>query len=80
MYFLFSEGKKSSRQEILHNIEPMSRPIGKRLKSSAFDNRIMAALRQGDWKLLTGNPGKIDGNFKNKIKRNSISRLNFKNS
>lgn len=53
-----SEGKKSSRQEILHNIDPMSRPVGRRLKSSPFDNRIMAALRQGDWKLLTGNPGK----------------------
>ncbi|XP_062594709.1 arylsulfatase B-like [Saccostrea cucullata] len=47
----------SQRKSILHNIDPLYPPVGQRLLSSPFDNRIRAAVRMGDWKLVTGFPG-----------------------
>ncbi|XP_037537856.1 arylsulfatase I isoform X7 [Nematolebias whitei] len=54
-----SEGAESPRQEILHNINPLHRrPSGPR--SSVWDTSVQAAIRVGDWKLLTGDPGHGD--------------------
>lgn len=54
-----SEGSAvNQRSSILHNIDPLFQPVGHRLPKSPFDNRIRAAVRFGDWKLITGSPGK----------------------
>ncbi|OWF39966.1 hypothetical protein KP79_PYT04298 [Mizuhopecten yessoensis] len=52
-----SEGAKSPRDTLLHNIDPLTKPVGDKLEGSPFDNRYRAALRVGDWKVITGNPG-----------------------
>ncbi len=46
-------GKSSPRTEILHNIDPLERPRPKH----GYISCPHAALRVGDWKLLTGCPG-----------------------
>ena len=51
-----SSGDPSPRQEILHNIDPLMPKHGSRLNISKFDNRVRAAIRVGNWKLITGNP------------------------
>jgi len=51
-----SDGKPSPRKELLHNIDPLLPRRGPRLNISKFDNRIRAAIRVGNWKLITGNP------------------------
>ncbi|XP_061189376.1 arylsulfatase B-like [Saccostrea echinata] len=51
------ESTPSQRRSILHNIDPLYPPVGQRLPTSPFDNRIRAAVRMGDWKLVTGFPG-----------------------
>ena len=55
-----SENAKSSRTEILHNIDPLNRvtnndntPILDAIQMG-FDTAVQAAIRVGDWKLLTG--------------------------
>ena len=54
----FSEGTLSNpRKAILHNIDPLFKPLGHKLPKSPFDNRVRAAIRIGDWKLITGSPG-----------------------
>jgi len=40
----------------LHNIDPMYKKKGKSV-SKVFDTSVQAALRHGDWKILTGDPG-----------------------
>ncbi|XP_069119491.1 arylsulfatase B-like isoform X2 [Argopecten irradians] len=52
-----SEGAVSPREVLLHNIDPLFEPVGDTLEGSPFDNRYRAALRWGNWKLITGNPG-----------------------
>ncbi|XP_029377690.1 arylsulfatase I [Echeneis naucrates] len=62
-----SEGLPSPRTEILFNIDPVSRrpgePYDKTLVTNGFgiwDTAVRAAIRAGDWKLLTGNVGDGD--------------------
>ena len=52
-----SNGDPSPRTELLHNIDPLTPLRGSRLDISDFDNRVAAAIRVGDWKLITGDPG-----------------------
>ncbi len=47
----------SPRKELLHNIDPMEPKRGKREHHGTFDQRQRAAIRVGDWKLITGDPG-----------------------
>ncbi|XP_041369203.1 arylsulfatase B-like [Gigantopelta aegis] len=52
-----SQGKPSPRKELLHNIDILYPKVGKPMFTDTFDTRIRAALRVGDWKIITGNPG-----------------------
>ena len=52
-----SRGTASPRKELLHNIDLLRWKRGVNLNISRFDNRIAAAIRVGDWKLITGFPG-----------------------
>lgn len=49
-----SKGKPSKRNEILININPLVIAPGEPLFNNTFDTTISAALRQGQWKLITG--------------------------
>ena len=50
----------SPRKDILHNIDPLFKPAGTPLPNVTFDTTQRAALRSGDWKIITGNPGQIN--------------------
>ncbi|XP_060572636.1 arylsulfatase B-like [Ruditapes philippinarum] len=52
-----NQGKSSPRKEILHNIDPLYKPSGRPLSNTTFDTTRRAALRVGDWKVITGYPG-----------------------
>lgn len=54
---MLSEGSASARDTILHNIDPVTAPIGERVYKDTFDTRVRAALRWKQWKVITGNPG-----------------------
>ena len=58
-HFVFSNNVLSQRKELLHNINPIIGKIGQRKCNDSFDNRIRAAIRVGDMKLLTGNIGEL---------------------
>ena len=58
-FFIRSMNQQSPRKELLHNIDLLYPPIGKRLYPDSYDNRFRAAIRVGDMKLLTGSVGKI---------------------
>ena len=53
----FRKGCESPRQELLHNIDPIYDLHGNKTADSKFDVRVRAALRVGDWKIITGDPG-----------------------
>ncbi|XP_067932396.1 arylsulfatase B-like [Watersipora subatra] len=46
----------SPRKELLHNYDPLMPSYGFKRKNSPFDNRLQAALRVGDYKIVTGAP------------------------
>uniref|UniRef100_A0AAY4CJS9 Sulfatase N-terminal domain-containing protein n=1 Tax=Denticeps clupeoides TaxID=299321 RepID=A0AAY4CJS9_9TELE len=55
-----SEGRESPRLEILHNIDPLQKRVrhgSLRRGWGIWDTAVQAAVRVGDWKLLTGDPG-----------------------
>jgi len=54
-----SDAEPSPRKELLHNIDPLTPKHGSRLNISKFDNRVQAAIRVGNWKLITGNPDPV---------------------
>lgn len=49
------------RTEILHGLDVFQPPKGTPLAGSPFDTRIMAGLRNGDWKVITGDA--VDSNW-----------------
>jgi hypothetical protein len=55
--FLNSNNQLSPRTELLHNIDPLYKEQGKQLYPNTFDTRVRAAIRVGDLKLITGDPG-----------------------
>ncbi|KAL4660928.1 arylsulfatase J [Arapaima gigas] len=55
-----SEGRPSPRQDILHNIDPVYTKAESgswKAGLGVWNTAVQAALRVGDWKLLTGVPG-----------------------
>ncbi|KAK3749068.1 hypothetical protein RRG08_034043 [Elysia crispata] len=54
---MIRDGKPSARTEILHNIDILTPLQGSRVYKDKFDTRIKAAIRVGDYKLITGDPG-----------------------
>lgn len=67
VWLTISEGLPCPRTEILFNIDPVSRKPGEPYETSLvqngfgiWDTAIRAAIRAGDWKLLTGNVGDGD--------------------
>ena len=51
------EGKAGAREELLHNIDIWYPLKGSMLFNFTFDTRVRAALRVGDFKIITGDPG-----------------------
>ncbi|KAH3795498.1 arylsulfatase B-like [Dreissena polymorpha] len=56
-----NNGDKSPRTELLHNIDPHYAKHGRPALNGTFSTSIRAALRMGDWKIITGDPG--DGSW-----------------
>ncbi|XP_076436341.1 arylsulfatase B-like [Babylonia areolata] len=54
---MISQGQKSTRSEILHNIDILFPRNGDNLYPDIFDTRVRAAIRDRDYKLIVGNPG-----------------------
>lgn len=66
-----SSGLPSKRHILLHNIDILMRKKGMSRYNGTFDTRVRAAIRVGDMKLITGNPG--DGSWVTPPSHNSKS-------
>ena len=60
-----TDGDPSPRKQILHNIDSLSPKHGFLWNISDFDNRVQSAVRVGNWKLITGQPGDPDNEMSN---------------
>ncbi|XP_012938399.2 arylsulfatase B-like [Aplysia californica] len=58
MWDTISRGTPSERTVLLHNIDPLFPKRGVPLYNDTFDTSVRAAVRVGDMKLITGDPGK----------------------
>ncbi|XP_005099114.1 arylsulfatase B [Aplysia californica] len=58
MWDTISRGTPSERTVLLHNIDPLFAKRGVPLYNDTFDTSVRAAVRVGDMKLITGDPGK----------------------
>jgi len=56
---IYSEAETSPRKELLHNIDPLEPAAGQPVYNGTFNTSITAALRVGNWKIITGSPGKL---------------------
>ena len=73
---------ESPRTELLHNIDPLKSTKASHI-IKGFDTSVQAAIRVGDWKLLTGDPGfdewvkppELD-NIMTTLKKNVIRKSN----
>ena len=75
---VYSSNKElSPRKELLHNIDSLYDQRGKRLFPDEFDTRVRAALRVGDWKIITGNPGMFCFSFCMKVVYSQIISLSL---
>jgi len=52
-----SQSKPSPRKILLHNIDIMTKKKGVPMYNDTFDTSVRAAIRVGDMKLITGDPG-----------------------
>lgn len=52
-----NQGVPSKRKMLLHNIDVLYRKSGSALYDDTFDTSVRAAIRVGDFKLITGNSG-----------------------
>ncbi|GFS27251.1 arylsulfatase B [Elysia marginata] len=52
-----STGVQTPRKWLLHNIDSLYKKKGRKLFPHTFDTRIRAAIRVGNYKLITGDPG-----------------------
>lgn len=52
-----SEDEPSLRKELLHNIDPLFKHQGRNMYPNTFNTMVRAAIRVGDLKLITGDPG-----------------------
>ena len=57
MCFFFSQDIESPRYEILHTIDPFAKYQGENMYPDIYNTQVKSALRQGQWKLMTGNVG-----------------------
>nr|KAG5690199.1 hypothetical protein BaRGS_016590 [Batillaria attramentaria] len=54
---IISQNAPSPRKELLHNIDILYARNGRPVYPHTFDTSVRAAIRVGDYKLITGNPG-----------------------
>ncbi|GFO11244.1 arylsulfatase b-like [Plakobranchus ocellatus] len=52
-----NDNAPSPRKTLLHNIDPLWPKLGEPHPGYAWDTRVRAALRMGDYKIITGDPG-----------------------
>ncbi|GFO26295.1 arylsulfatase b-like [Plakobranchus ocellatus] len=56
-WHMIRDGEPSNRTELIHNIDILQPLRGDMAYQDTFDTRVRAAIRVGNYKLLTGDPG-----------------------